>query len=209
MIVVRWLFVCVVFVVTANQRAAAEPYSANKRIEYLGMVLQSFAQMDQASIENIQDHVDMLNRSTCSSRYLGLKIGCLLKAARNNCRQIKGRPAVINGCRFVSDVVVTNKLSEDMFVDTQTKYKLMRNNKNYRSAYRSLLRRKHAILATKFSLSDVFNEYEDNLPIALDSFCVRMAQTRSLSWHYCISAITWFIGTSQHEATSTTMDARP
>jgi hypothetical protein len=128
-----------------------------------------------------------------------LHVGCLLEAAERRCRDQGDRR---EQCLRLSDVIVTNRLSEGWFVPRDVRYALMEKTKDYRTALERELRKRYAILASEFAMSRHFpGSTATTLALAtgLESHCRELAGTKDVSWQYCVAAIVWFIATEAKE----------
>ncbi len=171
-------------------------YTSENRINYVQQMLDAFGKSNQNMLKNIRNYIQAVDNNRCRSAYADLKTRCLLDAAETNCRQRSGRDNQRN-CRLISDVMVANKLGEKEFLDTQTRYRIMKKNKKFRPAIRNELRRRYAELVTEFGLSRFYEPNPGGLAAGIDGYCRHITHKRGLSWQYCISAIVWFIGTNE------------
>lgn len=177
---------------------SSAPYGRGERVEYIQRLLEAVKTTDRTKLTNTRNYIHVVDRNQCRSAYTDLRTSCLLEAAKRNCYQRRGRQKTREQCRLVTDVIVTNKLSEKEFIDAQTKYRIMSATKKYRQELRKELWRRYAELAAEFSLSKFYPIKQDQLAAGIDGYCVQSVDRRGLSWQYCVSALVWFIGTSEN-----------
>ncbi len=161
----------------------------------------AFRAMDEASRTRIFNYIYRIERDKCQAPLRSLKVGCLLEAARRNCRRrgVHQRKE----CRRVSDVIVANRLSEPRFLTRSDRYQIMKESDNYRDGLSAELRRRYARLVTGLYLKVPVpaDAAPETLAAAVDGYCLDIAGQRSrLSWTHCAAAVVWFIGTSPSEA---------
>jgi hypothetical protein len=120
--------------------------------------------------------------------------------AKKNC-SATGSAALRQNCELYSDVIVVNKMSENIFVKRSERYRMLKNtDDDYRTAMANRLQQKYARIVTHFSLTEASECDKDDfkcLAEGLDQFCLEYTNRQSLSWQYCMSASLWFIGTSK------------
>ena len=155
--------------------------------------LRSMAEQERLDTYN---YIYAVERNQCQAPLRSLKIDCLLEAARRNCRQRRGLAR--RRCRLVSDTIVANRFSEPRFLSRSTRYRIMKEHRNYRAELLAELRRRYARLATGLYLE--FPVSADaptaDLAASIDAYCLQIAgQRRRLSWSHCVAAVVWFIGT--------------
>ncbi len=174
-------------------------YGPNERVAYLRDTLAALEATDLAKLSDMAGYIDVMDRNECRSVYRRLRAQCLVEVAARACRGQRGRNRR-RACKLVSDLTVTNKLSEDHFVNTTDRYLIMRQHRDFRERLRVELRRRYGSLVTEFSLSrhfDCARDDRDCLAGGIHDFCIEYADTRSLSWQHCAAAMTWFIGTTR------------
>ena len=176
----------------------ATPYERTDRIGYIQRMLDALRATDRTTLNNFRNYIHVVDQNRCRSAYTDLRTSCLLEAAKRNCYQKRGGRKARQKCRLVSDVIVTNKLGEKEFIDTQTKYRIMSAHKKYRQEVRKELWRRYAELVTEFSLSGHYPGGGDELAAGIDGYCLRSMNQRGLSWQYCVAALAWFVGTSEN-----------
>jgi hypothetical protein len=181
---------------------AEQPYLQQNRVAYITGVLRAFSETKLHDLLNTNSYINVVEKNNCRSSMSDLKVECLLSYARKNCEatasiQLRG------SCELYSDIVVVNKLSENVFIKRTERYHMLKNTSDdYRTAMASRLSQKYARIVTTFSLtegSDCDNADFDCLARGLDQFCLDYTNTQSLSWQYCMSASLWFIGTSKKD----------
>ena len=163
--------------------------------------IDALREMDFREREDTYNYIYAVERNQCQAPLRSLKIGCLLEAARRNCRQRKG--AARHRCRLVSDAIVANRLSEARFVSRSVRYQIMKEHSDYRGKLLIELRRRYARLVTGLYLEAPVpaGVPTEALADAIDAYCLGVAgQRQRLSWSHCVAAIVWFIGTSTEGA---------
>ena len=153
--------------------------------------------MDDREREDTYNYIYAVERNQCQAPLRSLKIGCLLEAARRNCRQRKGEAR--RRCRLVSDTIVANRFSEPRFLSRATRYRIMKEHRDYRAQLLAELRRRYARLVTDLYLRVpvAVDRSAATLASAIDTYCLDItARRRRLSWSHCVGAVVWFVGTS-------------
>jgi hypothetical protein len=95
----------------------------------------------------------------------------------------------------VADVIVTNLLGERDFVDEPTRRALASRGEGFRRALGRELQRRYAELAAELALSAELAA--DDLPGAIDRFCVRRTRDVPITWPRCAAALVWYVGTTE------------
>lgn len=170
----------------------AEPPPA--RGAYIAELLEALRGMDRASLANTRKYIQVVERNKCQAPEMTLRVGCLLEAAGQNCKQLPGDAR--ERCRRASDVIATNLLAERVFVPDDVRYQLVTRQHDARSAIARELHRRRAALVAELAMSEFFpGPRADTAALAagIDGFCTDVAGTRDLSWQYCVAAIVWFV----------------
>ena len=180
----------------------SQPYLQDNRVKYIAKALSAFDETKLQNITNTYRYINAVERNNCRSTLSDLKVECLLSFARNNCSTYGNQKSKDN-CELYSDIIITNKLSESVFIKRSERYRVTRNRKtDFRTALTSRLQQKYGKLVTDFYLTGWSNcGNKDLLCLAkgLDQFCLDYTNSKSLSWQYCTSASLWFIGTSKEK----------
>jgi hypothetical protein len=194
------LFVILPLSVLSFGGHASQPYLEENRVAYVEKILQAFRQTKLQNIINTYRYIYAVEKNNCRSSLSDLKVECLLSFAKNNCSASVG-PQSRNNCELYSDIVIVNKLSENVFIKRSERYHITRNTSDdYRTALTNRLRQKYGRIVTHFSLTQWSECGKDDLKClaaGLDQFCLDYTNSHSLSWQYCMSASLWFIGTSK------------
>jgi hypothetical protein len=172
--------------------AHAEPRPA--RGAYIAELLEALRGMDRASLANTRKYIQVVERNKCQAPEMTLRVGCLLEAAGQNCKQLPGDAR--ERCRRASDVIATNLLAERVFVPDDVRYQIMTRQHDARAAIARELHRRHAALVAELAMSEFFPGPRADaaaLATGIDGFCTGVAGTRDLSWQYCVAAIVWFV----------------
>jgi len=165
-------------------------------VGYIAGLLDAIRTIDHQTLANTASYIQVTERNKCQAPEQALRVGCLLEAAARNCKQAQG-PAR-ERCDRVSDVIVTNRLGEELFVPKDVRYEIMSKVKDYRTEIVRELDRRYAILVAELAMSPHFpGSHADSTQLAtsIDAYCHEVAGTRAMSWQYCIGAIVWFVGT--------------
>lgn len=193
------LFVMLSLSVLSSGSHAGQPYLEENRVTYIEKVLQAFRQTKLQNIINTYSYINAVEKNNCRSSLSDLKVECLLSFAKNNC-SASGGPQSRDNCKLYSDIVIVNKLSENVFIKRSERYRLTQNTSDdFRTALTNRLQQKYGKIVTHFSLTQWSECEKDDLKClaaGLDQFCLDYTNSQSLSWQYCMSASLWFIGTS-------------
>jgi hypothetical protein len=181
---------------------AVQPYLQENRVAYIEKALKAFQATRLQNIVNTYQYINVVERNNCRSTLSDLKVECLLTFARNNCSTYRKQQAR-DSCELYSDIIIVNKLSENVFIKRSERYHVTRNTKDdFRTALANRLQQKYGKLVTDFYLT-AGAECDNNdlrcLSKGLDQFCLDYTNAKSLSWQYCTSASLWFIGTSKRD----------
>lgn len=190
----------VLILMPSSECYAGKPYLDENRVAYISNVLRAFSETKKRNIFNTYSYISVVDNNNCRSSLSDLRVECLLSYANINCRETRSEK-LKNNCKFYSDIIVVNKLSEKIFVDRAERYRMLKNaGGDFRTALADRLRQKYARLVTRFSLTNWSNCVDGDLEClakGLDQFCLDYTNSQSLSWQYCVSASLWFIGTSK------------
>ena len=176
----------------AGMRAGAEPRP--ERAAYIAELIEAIRGLDRATLANTRKYIQVVERNKCQAPEMTLRVGCLLEAAAQNCKQLAGD--VRERCRRASDVIATNLLAERVFVPDDVRYQIMSRQRDARTAIARELDRRYAALVAQLAMSEFFpGPRADTAALAagIDGFCSDVAGTRDLSWQYCVAAVVWFV----------------
>jgi hypothetical protein len=172
--------------------AHADPRAA--RTAYIAELIDAVRGLDPATLASTRKYLQIVERNKCQASEMTLRVGCLLEAASQNCKQLHGD--ALERCRRASDVIATNLLAERVLVPDDVRYQILSKQRDARSAIGRELHRRYAALVAELAMSDFFpgpRASSAALAAGIDGFCSDVAGTRDLSWQYCVAAITWFI----------------
>ena len=175
-----------------SSTAHADPRAA--RAAYLAELIDAVRGTDPATLANTRKYLQIVERNKCQASEMTLRVGCMLEAASQNCKQLRGDD--LERCRRASDVIATNLLAERVLVPDDVRYQLLSKQRDARTAIARELYRRYAALVSELAMSDFFpgpRATSAALATAIDAFCSDVAGTRDLSWQYCAAAIAWFI----------------
>jgi hypothetical protein len=175
-----------------NARSHAEPQRA--RAAYIAELIEAVRGIDRATLANTRKYIQIVERNKCQAPEMTLRVGCLLEAAAQNCKQLPADAR--ERCRRASDVIATNLLAERVLVPNDVRYQIMSKQRDARSAVARELHRRYAALVAELAMSEFFPGPRAStaaLASGIDGFCTDVAGTRDLSWQYCVAAIAWFV----------------
>jgi hypothetical protein len=174
--------------------AHAEPAPA--RAAYLADLIEAIRATDHTMLANTRKYIQIVERNKCQAPEMTLRVGCMLEAAAQNCKQLPDDAR--QRCQRVSDVIATNQLTERVFVPNDVRYQIMSKGHDSRGAIARELHRRYAGLVAELAMSELFPGPRADakaLATSIDQFCTDVAGTRDLSWQYCAAAIVWFVAT--------------
>jgi hypothetical protein len=174
--------------------AHAEPRPA--RAAYVADLIEAIRGIDHATLANTRKYVQIVERNKCQAPEMTLRVGCLLEAAGQNCKQLPA--GARERCSRVSDVIATNLVAARVFVPNDVRYQIMGKQRDARSAIARELHRRYAALVTELAMSEFFPGPRAStaaLATGIDGFCTGVAGARDLSWQYCVAAVVWFVAT--------------
>jgi hypothetical protein len=178
------------------QAPAGGHWDQPQRVAYVASLLEAIRGSDPAMLLNTTRYIQVVERNKCQAPEQSLRVGCILEAASRNCRQ--ATKELREQCLRVSDVIVTNRLSEHLFLPKDVRYQIVSRQRDYRTALARELLRRHALLVAELAMSRHFpGGRADGLALAagIEGHCRDIAGTRNLSWQHCAAAVVWFIGT--------------
>lgn len=171
-----------------------------ERVAYITSVLDALDASDPSMLANTASYIQVTERNKCQAPVESLRVGCLLEAASRNCHNQKER----DHCNRASDVIVTNRLSEKLFLPTDVRFKIMEKASDYRVALQRELRRRYALLVAELVMTPHWpgsKATSTQLATGIEAFCRDVAGSRDMSWQYCVGAVVWFIGTDGKDLT--------
>jgi hypothetical protein len=178
-----------------DTRSHAEPPPREAaRATYIAELIDALRGIDAATLANTRKYIQIVERNKCQAPEMTLRVGCLLEAAGQNCKQLPVDAR--ERCRRASDVIATNLLAERVFVPDDVRYQIMSKQRDARIAIARELHRRYAALVAELAMSEGFpGPRADTAALAagIDRFCTDVAGTRALSWQYCVAAVVWFV----------------
>ena len=169
-------------------------YPRDAREQHITGALAAIDRLGKARLDALYLEVYEGARDICRSAFGPPTISCLLALGIVTC---DAKPQELRAdCRVLSDVIITNQLSEHEFVDDTDRLALMNKSENFRTSMRAELHMHYAALVTGLALSPAFSAGEGLAP-AIDEFCEDYASTRQLVWQRCVAGILWYIGTDE------------
>jgi hypothetical protein len=181
---------------TASADAPTLAARRDQRVAYIAKLLEAIRASDPTTLANVVKYITAVERNNCRAPEQNLRLGCLLEAVAQNCKQRDA--AARERCQLISDVIVTNRLSEPIFIPKDVRYRLLDEHRDFKLALARELRAQYATRAAELAMSRHFpgsGASDSALAGALDGYCADVAGTRGLSWQYCVAALVWFVGT--------------
>jgi hypothetical protein len=188
----------VLVIIVLSSVAYGEP--ATDRPGYIANLLDAIRSTDRTMLANTRKYIRIVERNKCQAPEMTLRVGCMLEAAAQNCKQLQAGSR--EHCLRASDVIATNQLGERVFVPNDVRYAIMSKERDARTAIAREVHRRYALLVSELAMSDHFpGPRADGNALAkgIDGFCTDVAGTRDLSWQYCVAAIVWFVATDGAE----------
>jgi hypothetical protein len=180
----------------------AEPNAtATQRADYIAKLLDAIRTSDPGALLEMSRYIRAVERNNCQAPEQSLRVGCLLEAAGQNCKQQQGQAR--ERCDRISDVIMTNLLSEEFFIPKPARIQIMNKHQDARAALARELDRRYAMLVTEFAMSDHFPGSTASaaaVATGLDRFCRQTTDTQRVAWQYCVAAVIWVIGTDNKTA---------
>jgi hypothetical protein len=96
-------------------------------------------------------------------------------------------------CPAYMDVVVSNVLADERLIPPDERYRIVRENVDYRPALARELRRIQGTLAVDFRLRTGEAQDDGALAAKIDGYCLSSADETKLSYQSCVSSLVWFI----------------
>src|SRR5207237_8610644 len=130
---------------------------------------------------NTAKYIEVIERNKCQAPEQSLRVGCLIEAAKTNCRPSPDK----DRCTRISDVIMTNRLAQEHFVPKDLRYTIMNKFKDYRTEVARELHRRYAMLVSELVMSRHFPGSaapSAALAAGLDGYCTGVSGTRALSW---------------------------
>lgn len=166
-------------------------YGEKARIAYLGAQLEAIRATGAADLATLADEIYQGGRSKCQTASTRLRIACLIELGREVCALRPG-----TRCMLIADVIVTNLLGENQFVDREARFEIMSAADDFRPALVHELRARYAALVTEMVVSRELAAAPD-LNAGIDRFCIAYGHARELPWQRCVAAIIWYVGTEE------------
>ena len=183
--------------IVASASAHADDAPRDVRVTYIAGLIEALRATDMTTIANTSRYIASIESNKCRAAEQSLRVGCLVEAVAASCKQ--GDAAQRERCQRLSDVIVTNRLGESVFLPKDVRYKLMNDHRDYKTAFARELRAQYAVRASEFVMSRHFpgsNGTTEAIAAGIDAHCRDVAGMRDLSWQYCVAAIVWFSGTA-------------
>jgi hypothetical protein len=178
-----------------SQTMISADYSAPARVQYLNQAIMAFKVADKELINNTQQFLRNQNRYACSAQSEQLKIQCLIQQATASCEG--GKKNLINECKIISDVVVSNLIEEKTMLPKNTLNKLLRSMSGSRDMMLNAINGRYARLTSDFILASKNKCHsldETCLSAEINKFCTERSNRKTIAWQGCAGAIVWFIG---------------
>jgi len=178
----------------APMSGAAEPprsYAVDARVAYIEGALAAVAASSPADLTKDVEQARTLARGACAAGAQMLRVECLLVAMQRICRE---RPdADPRRCRFTMDVIVSNVLADDRLIPPAERYRILRDNSDYRAALARELRRIQGTLSVDFRLHTGDSEDPHTVAANIDKYCLTSADDTTFPYPTCVSSLVWFL----------------
>ena len=175
-----------------------QEWSEQKKVNYIGNSLAALIATPLKRIYKIQKQMGVENRSSCRSSIINLKLQCLMKQMNSYCSKMSGSRG--RQCKYISDTIIVNKLSENDHLSSRERFFLLSKKGSHEEKMSDALMKKYANIAAKLSLSNFLECYEVNhecFAHSLNNFCTDYNYKGELGWQSCVSSLLWFIAISQ------------
>jgi len=193
----RTMAVLVLVCIPLEIRANPQSYSPKHRAQIVEKSLRALRNTALDELRSWQGRVDRISAGLCDSPFHARNTRCLLKQAGRFCGVESSLQQ--ERCALVMDILLTNKLSEQRFLDRRARYVLMEQS-NFRAAMRKQLEFRYAQWVIGLSMSIEFSKHVP-LPVRIDRYCERAGRDERLSWQRCVAATVWYIGTRDLKGT--------
>lgn len=180
-----------VLVLVASTAQADPPYAAAARVTHIEGALEAVEKTPPEVTQQGIEYAKSIARGACSAGSQRLRIECLMIALQKYCKD-RG-DAELPRCRFLMDVVASNVLADERLIPTEKRYRIMRDNKDYRTALARELRRIQGNLAVELRLATGDAPDDKTLAKNIDRYCLANADESSLPYQMCVSSLVWFI----------------
>jgi hypothetical protein len=166
------------------------PLGRESRVRHLEAALVALGETPAPELANQTERARTLARGPCSAGTPRLRVECLLVAMERDCSQ-RGDSA--GRCRLTMDVVASNALADERLIPPADRYRILRDNVDYRAALARELRRIQGGLAVEFRL--FAGDVREPHPLAesIDRFCLTSADDTRFPYPTCASSLAWFI----------------
>lgn len=191
-------FVFIIFLLIKHPSGYSFQWSEDNKVDYIGNTLASIIDTPIRRLEKIQKQLGVENRSSCRSSIINLKLQCLMKQMNIYCSKFSS--SLQKKCRYISDTIIVNKLSENDHLSSRERFFLLKKKGSHKQKMSDALMKKYSNIAAKLSLSNHLECYQVNhicFAQSINNFCTDYNYKGELAWQSCVSALLWFIATSQ------------
>jgi hypothetical protein len=171
-------------------KAPSAPYGSDARVAYIEGALGAFAESSPAELHDEMERARTLARGACAAGEIRLRIECLLVAMGRYCAD---RGDAARRCRLTLDVVASNVLADERLIPPAERYRILRDNADYRAALAHELRRIQGALAVDFRLHEGELDAPHAMAVGIDRYCLSSADETKFPYPTCVSSLVWFI----------------
>jgi hypothetical protein len=177
---------------TGGAAEPPRPYAASARAAYLKDVLSALKAAPPSELKQGLEYARAMEQGACSAGAERLRVDCLVVAVRRYCHDHPGESG--QRCPFLMDAVVSRVLAEAELIPTDERYRIVRENEDYRPALAREIHRIQGTLAVQLRLREGLREEDlGALAAGIDHFCLSYADETRLSYQTCAVSLAWFI----------------
>jgi hypothetical protein len=166
------------------------------RVLYVAGLIDAIRATPATQLADTARYLAAVERNKCQAPEQSVRVGCILEAAAQSCGG--AAPDARDRCHKVSDVIAANRLGAAVFVPRDKRFELMSKYHDSKKALDRELRAQYALRVAEFVLSKHFpgsGANSEGLAAGIEAYCRDVADTRDLSWQYCVAAVVWFVAT--------------
>jgi hypothetical protein len=164
------------------------PYRADLRALAIDDALAALRAADPAALEHHTDYARALQRGPCAGGTERLRVECMTQSARRYCKE-RGEPR----CEKTMDIVLCGVLADDRLIPPEERYRIVRENKDYRRALARELARIRGTLAVDFRLREGSGDEGASAGAHIDRYCREAADDTHLSYTTCVASLVLYI----------------
>lgn len=166
------------------------------RVRYVAALIDAVRATPPTQLADTARYLAAVERNKCQAPEQSVRVACILEAAAQSCRG--AAPDARDRCLKVSDVIAANRLGAAVLVPRDKRFELMTKYHDSKKALDRELRAQYALRVAELVLSKHFpgsGASSEALAAGIEAYCRDVADTRDLSWQYCVAAVVWFVAT--------------